>query len=406
MQANYFVALSGVLADNAADPSARQAAGINMKNALDAQVRSRFERAVRAALAMFLVLTRASVASCPQNQQTKMERMQRWLTLDPAAKAQVKQVLVQTFAAEDRNSRRTAAQVTAKVAAIDVPQGQWDDLIGGLVSTVTSGDNVAAKEASLECLGFICEDMDDTVLTSKSNDILTAVVAGMRDASMEIKLAATKAMENSIEFTTENFQNEEERNVIMAAILETAQCPVIEIMEHAFMCLVKIAENYYDHLPQYMEAIFAQTAGAIKTAGVEGGPDEEERIGLQALEFWTSVCEEEAERIYEAEEGGTENPSKGYMTQVCPHLVPLLLEALTKQEEDQTEDTWNMSQAAAVCLKHSAQAVRDSVVAMVMPFVTGNIQVRLSHSPFISLHFSRSSHHGVHTGCKALPTTM
>ena len=149
---------------------------------------------------------------------------------------------------------------------------------------------------------------------------------------------------------------------------------MIEIMEHAFMCLVKVAENYYDHLPQYMEAIFAQTAGAIKNAGVENGPDEEERIGLQALEFWTSVCEEEAERIYEAEEGGTEHPSKGYMTQVCPHLVPLLLEALTKQDEDQTEDTWNMSQAAAVCLKHSAQAVRDNVVAMVMPFVTGNIQ--------------------------------
>ena len=65
----------------------------------------------------------------------------------------------------------------AKVAAIDVPQGQWDDLIGGLVSTVTAGDNAAAKEASLECLGFICEDMDESVLTTKSNDILTAVVS-------------------------------------------------------------------------------------------------------------------------------------------------------------------------------------------------------------------------------------
>ena len=60
------------------------------------------------------LLTRASflLAACLQNQQTKVERMQRWLTLDPAAKGQVKQVLVQTFAAEDRNARRTAAQVT------------------------------------------------------------------------------------------------------------------------------------------------------------------------------------------------------------------------------------------------------------------------------------------------------
>ena len=294
------------------------------------------------------------------------------MSLDPAAKTQVKQGLVQTFAAEDRNARRTAAMITAKVAAIDVPQGQWEDLISGLVSTVTAGDNAAAKEASLECLGYICEDMDEGVLTTKSNDILTAVVAGMRDPTMEIKLSATKAMENSIEFTSENFGNEEERNVIMAAILEAAQCPNAEVMKHALMCLVKVAENYYDELPAYMEAIFVQTASAIKNAGADDGDQQD--IGLQALEFWTSVCEEEAERIYEAEEGNTEQPSKGYMTQVCPHLVPLLLEALTKQDDDQTEDTWNISQAAAVCLKHSAQAVRDEIVALVMPFVTGNIQ--------------------------------
>ena len=301
-----------------------------------------------------------------------MARMQRWLTLAPEAKSQVKNGLVQTFAAGDRNARRTAAMVTAKVAAIDVPQGQWDDLIGGLVNTVTAGDSQAAKEASLECLGYICEDMDAGVLTTKSNDILTAVVAGMRDPTVEIKLSATKAMENSIEFTTENFQNEEERNVIMAAILESAQCPNQDVMKHAFMCLVKVAENYYDELPAYMEAIFGQTAAAIKNAGAEEG--DEQDIGLQALEFWTSVCEEEAERIYEAEEGNVDNPSKGYMPQVCPHLVPLLLEALCKQDDDQPEDNWNISQAAAVCLKHCAQAIRDDIVALVMPFVTGNIQ--------------------------------
>ena len=77
------------------------------------------------------------------------------MSLDPAAKTQVKQGLVQTFAAEDRNARRTAAMITAKVAAIDVPQGQWEDLISGLVSTVTAGDNAAAKEASLECLELL-----------------------------------------------------------------------------------------------------------------------------------------------------------------------------------------------------------------------------------------------------------
>jgi importin subunit beta-1 len=285
--------------------------------------------------------------------------------------------LVQTFASEDKHARGTAAQVTAKIAAIDVPQGQWNDLLDGLVGAITTGESLFAKEASLDCLGYICEDMDEDVLEASANKILTAVVAGMRDATMEVKSAATKAMENSLEFTEKNFQNGEERNVIMTAILENTACANIEVQEHAFMCLVKVAENYYDHLPAYMEQIFGQTAQAIKQSGVAGGPDEEERIGLQAMEFWTSVCEEEAERTYEAEEVAPDlpdNPSKNYMTQVCPHLVPLLLESLCKQDDEQTTEQWNLSQAAAVCLQQSAQAIRDAVVPMVMPFVTGNIQ--------------------------------
>lgn len=283
---------------------------------------------------------------------------------------------MQTFAAEDKRSRHTAAQVTAKVAAIDVPQGQWNDLIDGLVTTVTAGDNAFAKEASLECLGFLCEDMDESVLTDKSNDILTAVVAGMRDPTVEIKVAATKAMENSIEFTESNFQNPQERNMIMSTIIEAVQSDNPDVKETAFMCLVRVAENYYDHLPEYMEAIFGQTAAAIKGAGVEGADDKVESTGLQALEFWTSVCEEEAERIFEVEEAGeaAENKPKNYMAQVCPHLVPLLLEALTNQDDEQTNEQWNLSQAAAVCLQHSAQAIRNDIVPMVIPFVTGNIQ--------------------------------
>eukprot|EP01043_Picozoa_sp_COSAG02_P090868 COSAG02_NODE_27667_length_605_cov_0.584980_1_plen_87_part_10 len=38
-QAGFFVSLGGILADNAADPIARQAAGLQMKLHLDAEVR-------------------------------------------------------------------------------------------------------------------------------------------------------------------------------------------------------------------------------------------------------------------------------------------------------------------------------------------------------------------------------
>lgn len=66
------------------------------------------------------------------------------------------------------------------------------------------------KEASLESLGYMCQDMPPTVMESKANSILTAIVHGMRvdEPSMHVRLAATNALLNSLEFTRHNFENE------------------------------------------------------------------------------------------------------------------------------------------------------------------------------------------------------
>ena len=92
-QAAFFVALSAQLGDNSKDPISRQAAGIAMKNALDGQVRvlppppRPFSPPGRPHAHVLGVLCNA------QSQQVKMERMQRWATLDPTAKGQVKQTV-------------------------------------------------------------------------------------------------------------------------------------------------------------------------------------------------------------------------------------------------------------------------------------------------------------------------
>lgn len=55
-------------------------------------------------------------------------------------------------------------------------------------------------------------------------------------------------------------------------------------------------------------------------------------------------------------------------------ILPVLLWLLTKQEEDQDEDEWTVSMAAATCLSLFAQCVRNLIVPLVVPFVEGNIQ--------------------------------
>ena len=56
-----------------------------------------------------------------------------------------------------------------------------------------------------------------------------------------------------------------------------------------------------------------------------------------------------------------------FMRAAAPHLVPILLEQLLKQEEGQEQDdaAWNVAVAAGTCLGLTARVVQDDIVPMV-----------------------------------------
>jgi len=129
-----------------------------------------------------------------------------------------------------------------------------------------------------------------------------------------------------------------------------------------------------------------------------GMKSEEEAVALQAIEFWTSVAEEETnlESDYlDAQEvrhdvclpkshpintpcqglldGDVEVP-KYFAKIALPEVVPVLLQLLTRQDEDAEEGEWNVSMAAGTCLSFLAQAVHDPIVPAVIPFIEANIK--------------------------------
>ena len=100
--------------------------------------------------------------------------------------------------------------------------------------------------------------------------------------------------------------------------------------------------------------------------------EDEEPVTLQAqaVEFWSSFCDEEIDIL---EEYGGE--FTGDFVIPCFYLIPLLLETLLKQEEDQDQDegAWNIAMAGGTCLGLVARTVGDDVVPLVMPFIEENI---------------------------------
>lgn len=299
---------------------------------------------------------------------------QRWLQFPDDVRTHIKQNVLDSLGTETLRPS-SAAQCVACIACAELPHGLWPDLINCLLRNVTNPSSTEMmKEATLEAVGYICQDIEPEILQPQSNEILTAIVHGMKkeEPSNHVRLAATNALLNSLEFTKANFDKETERHFIMQVVCEATQSTDARVRVAALQCLVKIMSLFYQYMKHYMgPALFAITVEAI-----ESDTDE---IALQGIEFWSTVCDEEVDlaiELSEAAEQGRppERTSMFYAKGALQYLVPLLLNTLAKQEEYDDDDEWNPCKAAGVCLMLMATCCEDDVVPHVLPFVKDNIR--------------------------------
>ncbi|EMD35060.1 hypothetical protein CERSUDRAFT_116561 [Gelatoporia subvermispora B] len=346
----YVLMLSTEIVNESSAPHVRNAAGLALKNALSARESAR-----------------------------QLDYTNRWLALDNDTRSKVKQDALMALGSNQGKVGTVAAQVVAAVAAVELPQGQWGEVIEILLGFVNNQTNTNLRIATLQAIGFICETIKPEILAVRSNEILTAVIHGARkeEPSPEVQLAAIHALLNSLEFVRDNFDREGERNYIMQVVCEATQNPSVPVQVGSFECLVRIMTLYYEKMGFYMErALFGLTVMGMKHS--------EESIALQAIEFWSTVCEIETELAWEAQEATEynevpEQESKFFAKIALPEIVPVLLQLLTRQEEDADEDEWNVSMAAGTCLGLLAQAVTDTIVPAVIPFIEANIRAQDWH---------------------------
>jgi len=299
---------------------------------------------------------------------------ERWVAMPEDMRVYTKNNVLNTLGTEGFRPS-AAAQCIQLIAMAELPRGMWPELIGKVVTNVTTpGSTEIMKESSLSAIGYICQDVDSRCLEDKSNDILTAIVHGMKrdEPSNHVKLAATNAMLNSLEFTRSNFEKDSERHYIMQVVCEGTQCEDIQVKVAAMQCLVKIMSLYYQYMEAYMgQALFAITLEAMK--------NEADEVSLQGIEFWSNVCDEEVDLQIEASEAAEtgrppEQVSRFYAKGALQFLVPVLMQILTKQEEFDDEDDWNPCKAAGVCMMLLATCTEDDIVPHVLPFVKDNIK--------------------------------
>ncbi|KAJ7863634.1 armadillo-type protein [Mycena olivaceomarginata] len=213
-----------------------------------------------------------------------------------------------------------ASEVVAAIAAVELPVNHRGDLIEVLLGFVNTQTNVNLRIATLQTIGFICKSIKHEILTLRANEILTAVIHG---APKEEGSAG-------------------ECNYIIQVFCEATQNSSVAVQVGAFECL---CESWLT---------------------VVGMKHPDERVALQVVEFWSTVCEEEVHLAIEAQEIKygelPETESKHFAKIALPKIVPMLLLLLMKQEE--LADEWNISMAAGTCLSLLAGAVEDAIVQL------------------------------------------
>ncbi|KAK6956197.1 hypothetical protein K445DRAFT_61141 [Daldinia sp. EC12] len=342
----YLATLVQSLADENAQGNIRVAAGLALKNAFSAREFSR-----------------------------QHELQMKWLQqTDQETKTRVKELAIQTLSSSNAQAGQASAQVIAAIATIELPRNQWPDLLQVLVQNVSAGAP-HQKQASLTCIGYICESQDPelrTALIGHSNAILTAVVQGARkeETNAEVRFSAISALGDSLEFVGNNFKHEGERNYIMQVVCEATQADDPRIQQGAFGCLNRIMGLYYENMRYYMEkALFGLTILGMK--------NEDEDVAKLAVEFWSTVCEEEInieEDNAQVDSADQMRPFYNFARVATGEVVPALLQLLTKQDEDATDDEYNLSRAAYQCLQLYAQAVGAAIIQPVIQFVEQHLR--------------------------------
>ena len=338
----YIGLLVQVLGDESKKTEVRMLAGLNVKNQISSKDQAR-----------------------------KQQQAEKWSQIDQDTKNQIKSITLNTLLSNDERVANQAATLVAAIAEIELPREEWSDLIDIIVENTKPEKPVNVKRASLLTIGYICESVDPSspVMQNYSNGILIAIVQGAQpsEESIIVRKTALNALVNSLEFIESNFQREGERNYIMQVVCEATTSTDYEVQALAFGALAKIMSLYYDYMSVYMEK-------ALYNLTVTGMKSEDDRVACMAVEFWSTVCEEELDiQMNKATNQYDAIVSFNFALIAITDVLPVLLQLLTKQNDDFEDDTWSVAMAAAACLQLFAQDTTNYVVQPTLQFVEANL---------------------------------
>lgn len=101
-----------------------------------------------------------SLLSCPSHQESARseEYSNRWLAVPQETRSKIKHDSLLALGSSAKQVGTVAAQLVAAIATVELPSGQWPELVEVLLSFMGQ-TNVNLRVATLQAIGFICESI-------------------------------------------------------------------------------------------------------------------------------------------------------------------------------------------------------------------------------------------------------
>ncbi|GAN10385.1 karyopherin Kap95 [Mucor ambiguus] len=349
MQSNYAVMICHIIANQQLQDSVRMSAGLALKNSL------------------------AKSHSCIG------------ILADQQTKHVIKTNILPLLATKPRNVANIISQLVATMAKIDIPLGDADDIVTTLVDNITKRHHPSnVKQVALQTIGYMCESMQSGLLsTDQKNALLTAIIDGSRKEQLdvEVKLAAIKALYNSLEFIRGNFEISVERDFIIKVICDAATpntSSTTELQVAAYECLNRVASLYYEKLEDYMTSILYNVSkrkshscriniSQMTLNGMSQASDPS--IVLLSIEFWSTICDIEITRKKE-----NMTPMFSFADKLMISIIPTLFKLMIKKHDKlEDDDEWDIPQAASNCLSLLASCCKELVVPPLIRLIDENL---------------------------------
>ncbi len=249
------------------------------------------------------------------------------------------------------------------ICLIDIPRGEWPQIIQLLIS-ITSNENLNCRLSSIITIGYISQELSPGHLsTHEVDEILSALIRNMTlDTDLEILKHATLSFLNFLFFARKNMENYDEKNVIFNTIFNLLSHNNVDVRIYAMQCLVEISRIYYSSLESHIDALLGITKNHML--------NDDERVSIQAYEFWCSVSDEEIKCLQQT------GKSNCYCDRVLEELFNIIKVHLMNRNIDKeklNDDSWSNVKAASCLLTNLSLCTNDRLIKYVFDLISDNL---------------------------------